>query len=71
MCIYLMFMDDYAGQGDVIPAMIKKEDIATWEDKLKEGESYIMHNFKILNNRAQYRVCNHPFKLLFIGATSV
>ena len=66
-----MFMDDYAGQGDVIPAMIKKEDIATWEDKLKEGESYIMHNFKILNNRAQYRVCDHPFKLLFIGATFV
>jgi len=66
-----MLMDGYGGQGDVIPAMIKKEDIATWEDKLKEGESYIMHNFKILNNRAQYRVCDHPFKLLFIGATSV
>ncbi|XP_027938453.1 replication protein A 70 kDa DNA-binding subunit E-like [Vigna unguiculata] len=58
-------------KGDVIPAMIKKEDIATWEDKVKEGESYIMHNFKILNNRAQYRVCDHPYKLLFIGATSV
>ncbi|XP_027915952.1 uncharacterized protein LOC114175379 [Vigna unguiculata] len=58
-------------KGDVIPAMIKKEDISTWEDKLKEGESYIMHNFKILNNRAQYRVCDHPFKLLFIGATFV
>jgi len=71
MCIYLMFMHDYAGQGDVIPAMIKKEDIATWEDKLKEGKSYIMHNFKIHNNRAQYRVCDHPFKLLFIGETSV
>ena len=64
-------MHDYAGQGDVILAMIKKEDISTWEDKLKEGESYIMHNFKILNNRAQYRVCDHPFKLLFIGATFV
>jgi len=30
-----------------------------------------MHNFKILKNRAQYRVCDHPFKLLFIGATSI
>ena len=69
--IYLTFMHDYAGQGDVIPAMIKKEDISMWEDKLKEGESYIMHNFKILNNRAQYRVCEHPFRLLFIRATSV
>ena len=66
-----MFMHDYAGQGDVIPLMIKKEDISTWEDKLKEGDNYIMHNFKILNNRAQYRICDHPFKLLIIGATSV
>jgi len=30
-----------------------------------------MHNFKILKNIAQYRVCDHPFKLLFIGATFV
>jgi len=51
--------------------MIKKEDMGVWEDKLKEGESYIMHNFKLLKNRAQYRVCEHPFKLLFIGATSI
>ena len=64
-------MHDYAGQGGVILAMIKEEDISTWEDKLKEGESYIMHNFKILKNRAQYRICDHPFKLLFIGAISI
>ena len=32
-------MHDYAGQDDVIPTMIKKEDISMWEDKLKEGES--------------------------------
>ncbi|XP_027904305.1 uncharacterized protein LOC114164038 [Vigna unguiculata] len=58
-------------KGDVIVAMIKKEDMGVWEEKLKEGESYIMHNFKLLKNRAQYRVCEHPFKLLFIGATSI
>jgi len=51
--------------------MIKKEDMGVWEEKLKEGESYIMHNFKLLKNKAQYRVCEHPFKLLFIGATSI
>jgi len=38
---------------------------------LIEGETYIMHNFKILKNEGQYRVCEHPYKLLFIGATSV
>ncbi|XP_027905891.1 replication protein A 70 kDa DNA-binding subunit C-like [Vigna unguiculata] len=58
-------------KGDVIVAMIKKEDMGVWEEKLKEGESYIMHNFKLLKNRAQYRVCEHPFMLLFIGATSI
>ena len=36
-----------------------------------EGETYIMHNFKILKNEGQYRVCEHPYKLLFIGATFV
>jgi len=30
-----------------------------------------MHNFKIVMNDGQYKVCEHPFKLLFIGATSV
>ena len=42
-----------------------------WDGKLKEGDTYIMHNFKIVKNDGQYRVCDHPFKLLFIGATSV
>ena len=36
-----------------------------------EGETYIIHNFKILKNEGQYRVCEHPFKLLFIVVTSV
>jgi len=30
-----------------------------------------MHNFKILKNDVQFKVCEHPFKLLFIGATFV
>jgi len=38
---------------------------------LKEGDTYIMHNFKIVKNDGQYRVCALPFKLLFIGATFV
>jgi len=38
---------------------------------LVEGKSYIMNNFKILTNQGQYRVCDHPFKLLFIGATTI
>jgi len=30
-----------------------------------------MHTFKIGKNDGQYRVCEHSFKLLFIGATFV
>jgi len=43
--------------------MIKKE------NKLKEGESYIKHNFKVLKKKAQFRVLSHLFKLLFIRET--
>jgi len=30
-----------------------------------------MNNFKSVTNQCQYYVYDHPFKLLFIGATSV
>ena len=30
-----------------------------------------MHNFKVLKNNGQYRVCDHQFKLVFIGVTVV
>jgi len=30
-----------------------------------------MHNFKILTNQGQYQVCDHPFKLLPTGATTI
>lgn len=36
-----------------------------------EGQTYVMHNFKILKNQGQYRVCEHPYKLMFIGATTI
>ncbi|XP_027932882.1 replication protein A 70 kDa DNA-binding subunit C-like [Vigna unguiculata] len=57
--------------GDKIHCIVKKDEFDIWDGKLKEGDTYIMHNFKIVKNDGQYRVCDHPFKLLFIGATSV
>ncbi|KAH1257645.1 hypothetical protein GmHk_03G007577 [Glycine max] len=38
---------------------------------LKENCTYVMHNFKVLKNNGQYRVCDHQFKLVFIGVTVV
>jgi len=35
----------------MIHAMVKKEDISLWEEKLVEGHTYIMHNFKIMKNQ--------------------
>ena len=51
--------------------MVKKEDLGLWEDKLVKGKTYIMNNFKFVTNQGQYYVYDHPFKLLFIRATSV
>jgi len=55
----------------MIPTMVKKKDLVVWVEKLVEGESYVMHNFKILKSQGQYRICEHDYKLLFIGATVV
>ncbi|KAH1154153.1 hypothetical protein GYH30_049690 [Glycine max] len=38
---------------------------------LKENCTYVMHNFKVLKNNGQYRVCDHQFKLVFIGVAVV
>ena len=37
----------------------------------KENCTYVMHNCKVLKNNDQYRVCDHQFKLVFIGVTVV
>ena len=67
----MIFLFTLFFQGDMIHAMVKKEDISLWEEKLVEGHTYIMHNFKIMKNQGQFRVCDHPYKLLFIGATTI
>ncbi|KAG4994980.1 hypothetical protein GLYMA_11G178600v4 [Glycine max] len=38
---------------------------------LEENCTYVMHNFKVLKNNGQYRVCDHQFKLVFIRVTVV
>lgn len=29
----------------------------------------MMHNFRVVPNDGQYKVCDHPFKQLFMGST--
>ncbi|KAH1154494.1 hypothetical protein GLYMA_18G142200v4 [Glycine max] len=38
---------------------------------LKENCTYVMHSFKVIKNDGQYRVCDHQYKLAFIGVTVV
>ncbi|KHN44042.1 hypothetical protein glysoja_047710, partial [Glycine soja] len=45
--------------------------LKSWKADLKENCTYVMHNFKVLKNNGQYRVCDHQFKLVFIGVTVV
>jgi len=48
-------------KGDMIPAMVKKEDLSLWEEKVVEGHTYILHNFKILKNKT-YIMHNWTFQ---------
>ena len=38
---------------------------------MKENSTYVMHNFKVVKNDGQFRVCEHQYKLVFIGVTVV
>ena len=49
----------------------KQEQLKTWKMDLKEGCTYMMHNFRVCKNDGQFRVCDHPYKLTFIGVTVV
>ena len=49
----------------------KQDQLKTWKMDLKEGCTYVMHNFRVNKNDGQYRVCDHPYKLTFIGVTVV
>ncbi|KHN18082.1 hypothetical protein glysoja_020855, partial [Glycine soja] len=56
---------------DKIHVLIRKKELKTWKLTLKENNTYMMHNFKIFNNEGQYKLCLHPYKLIFTGVTIV
>ncbi|KAG5116953.1 hypothetical protein JHK84_043066 [Glycine max] len=57
--------------GDEIHVVCKQDQLKSWKANLKESSTYVMHNFKVLKNDGQFRVCNHPYKLAFTGVTIV
>lgn len=58
-------------QGDQIHAICKSDHLKSWKADLKENCTYVMHNFKVVKNDGQFRVCEHEYKLFFIGVTVV
>ncbi|KAG5126940.1 hypothetical protein JHK82_027775 [Glycine max] len=58
-------------EGDQIHAVCKADQLKSWKADLKENSTYVMHNFKVVKNDSQFRVCEHEYKLVFIGVTVV
>ncbi|KAG5129039.1 hypothetical protein JHK84_035436 [Glycine max] len=64
----MVFVDS---EGDQIHAICKSDHLKSWKTYLKENCTYVMHNFKVVKNDGQFRVCEHEYKLFFIGVTVV
>ncbi|XP_014617113.1 uncharacterized protein [Glycine max] len=64
----MVFVDS---EGDQIHAICKSDHLKSWKVDLKENCTYVMHNFKVVKNDGQFRVCEHEYKLFFIGVTVV
>ncbi|KRH33309.1 hypothetical protein GLYMA_10G114800v4 [Glycine max] len=58
-------------EGDQIHAVCKADQLKSWKADLKENSTYVMHNFKVVKNDSQFRVCEHEYKLVFIRVTVV
>ncbi|CAH9094303.1 unnamed protein product [Cuscuta europaea] len=57
--------------GYKIQAVARNAEVLTWKSKLKENETYVMQNFKVLCNEGQFKACDHPFKLQFTSCTTL
>ncbi|KAL5165280.1 hypothetical protein HKD37_18G050430 [Glycine soja] len=65
-----MVIED-SNQGDQIHAVCKRDQLKSWNPILKENCTYMMHNFKVVKNDGEYRICAHLYKLIFIGVTVI
>ncbi|KAH1256945.1 hypothetical protein GmHk_03G007011 [Glycine max] len=57
--------------GDAIHVFCKQDQLKSWKVDLMENCTYVMHNFKVMKNDGQFRVCDHQYKLVFTGVTFV
>ncbi|KAG5088165.1 hypothetical protein JHK86_000777 [Glycine max] len=57
--------------GDAIYVVCKQDQLKSWKADLMENCTYVMHNFKVVKNNGQFRICDHQYKLVFTGVTIV
>nr|XP_027188034.1 uncharacterized protein LOC113785657 [Cicer arietinum] len=55
--------------GDRIHVVVPKDYVIGFKDTLKEHTIYIMHSCSIVDNDEQFKVCDHPYKLMFNSGT--
>ncbi|XP_020970381.1 uncharacterized protein LOC107621285 [Arachis ipaensis] len=66
--LHMVLMDK---QHHKIQATIEDDLISTFIDRLKEGEVFIISDFKVIPNLGLVRVTRHRFRILFKCSTSV
>ncbi|KAL2951704.1 hypothetical protein AAZX31_19G068300 [Glycine max] len=54
-------------QGDTIHVVCKQDQLKSWKADLIENCTYVMHNFKVMKNDGQFRICDQQYKLVFTG----
>ncbi|KAL5148480.1 hypothetical protein HKD37_13G035520 [Glycine soja] len=64
----MVFVDS---EGDQIHVVCKPDQLKSWKANFKENSTYVMHNFKVVKNDGQFRVCEHQYKLVFVGVTFI
>ncbi|RZB70692.1 hypothetical protein D0Y65_035596, partial [Glycine soja] len=57
--------------GDEIHIVCKQDRLKSWKADFMENCTYVMHNFKVMKNDGQFKVCDHQYKLAFTGVTII
>jgi len=54
-----------------IHVVCKQDQLKSSKADLKENLTYVMHNFKVMKNDCQFKICDHEYKLSFTRVTVV
>ncbi|KAL9839756.1 putative nucleic acid-binding, replication factor A [Arabidopsis thaliana] len=57
--------------GERIQASIRSQLLSKFQEKLEEGDCYMIMNFEISDNGGSYRASSHPYKINFMSMTHV